>query len=143
LKWWGENKSLDQYWDDFNALRRGEEETLIIFNKRFYYVYHNMPVEIRPTEMDAMVYYVLDQHLDLVLHLRERKSTYLSQLFMDVEEVEENLRACGRIQIQYHLNSKYKAVFSCCPYEGKVVDDFIFESCIIEQPYIDRKDVCE
>jgi hypothetical protein len=28
LKWWGENKSLDQYWDDFNSLRRGEEESL-------------------------------------------------------------------------------------------------------------------
>jgi hypothetical protein len=45
-----------------------------------------------------MVYYVMDQHPELVLLLRERKSTCLSQLFMDVEEVEENLRACGRIQ---------------------------------------------
>jgi hypothetical protein len=49
LKWWGENKSLDQYWDDFNALRRGEEEALAIFNGRFYRVYHNTPIEIRPT----------------------------------------------------------------------------------------------
>jgi hypothetical protein len=91
LKWWGENKSLDQYWDDFNALRRGEEEALVVFNKRFYSVYHSMPVEIRPTETVAMVYYVMAQHLELVLLLRERKSTSLSQLFMDVEEVEENL----------------------------------------------------
>jgi hypothetical protein len=91
LKWWGENKSLDQYWDDFNALRRGEEEALAVFNRRFYRVYHNMPVEIRPTETAAMVYYVMAQHSELVLHLRERKSTSLSQLFMDVGEVEENL----------------------------------------------------
>ena len=43
LKWWGENKSLDQYLDDFNALRRGEEEALAVFNMRFYSVYHSMP----------------------------------------------------------------------------------------------------
>jgi hypothetical protein len=49
LKWWGENKSLDQYWDDFNALRRREEDALAVFNRRFYSFYHSMPVEIRPT----------------------------------------------------------------------------------------------
>jgi hypothetical protein len=91
LKWWGDKKSLDQYWDDFNALRRGEEESLSIFNRRFYHVYHNMPVEIKPTETVAMVYYVMAHHSKLVLHLREMKSTSLSQLFMDVWEVEDNL----------------------------------------------------
>jgi hypothetical protein len=78
LKWLGENKSLNQYWDDFNALRRGEEEALVVFKMRFYSVYHSMPVEIRSTETVAMVYYVMAQHLDLVLLLKERKSTYLS-----------------------------------------------------------------
>jgi hypothetical protein len=72
-------------------LRRGEEEALAVFNMRFYDVYHSMPIEIRPTKTAAMVYYVMAQHSDLVLLLRERKSTSLSQLFMDVEEVEENL----------------------------------------------------
>jgi hypothetical protein len=48
-------------------------------------------LEIRPTETISMVYYVMAQHLELVLLLRERKSTSLSQLFVDVEEVEENL----------------------------------------------------
>jgi len=65
LKWWSKNKSLDQYWDDFNALRRGEEEALDVFNKRFYSVYHSMPVEIIPTETAAMVYYVMAQHSEL------------------------------------------------------------------------------
>ena len=96
---------------------RGEEEALVVFNMRFYCVYHNMHVEIRPTKTVSMVYYVMDHHSELVLHLRERKSISLSQLFMDAEEVEENLRACGRIQSQYHLNSERKAVFTCCPYE--------------------------
>jgi hypothetical protein len=55
LKCWGENKSLDQYWFEFNALRRGEEEALDVFNMRFYNVYHSMPMEIRPIETVAMV----------------------------------------------------------------------------------------
>ena len=53
---WGENKSLDQYLTDFHTLRRGEEEALVVFNRRFYSVYHSMPLEIRPTEIVAMVY---------------------------------------------------------------------------------------
>jgi hypothetical protein len=143
LKWWGENKSLDQYWDDFNALRRGEEEALAVFNKRFYSVYHSMLVEIRRTETAAMVYYVMAQHSDLVLFLRERKSTSLSQLFMDVEEVDENLRACGRIQSQYHLNSERKAIFTCRPYEEKIVDNFVFDAGTHEQPCLDENHVYE
>jgi hypothetical protein len=45
-KYWGENKSFDQYLADFHALRRGEEEALATFNKRFYSIYYNMPLEI-------------------------------------------------------------------------------------------------
>jgi hypothetical protein len=74
-------------------LRRGEEEALVVFNKRFYNVYHSMPVEIRPTEIVSMVYYVMAQHPELVLLLRERKSSSLRHLFEDVVEVEENIRA--------------------------------------------------
>jgi len=55
LKCWGENKSLDQYWFEFNYLRRGEEETLVVFNMRFNSVYHSMPVEIIPTKTVSMV----------------------------------------------------------------------------------------
>ena len=46
LNYWGENKSFDQYLVDFNALRRGEDEALVVFNRRFYIVYHSMLVEI-------------------------------------------------------------------------------------------------
>jgi hypothetical protein len=93
LKGWGENKSLDQYWSEFNALRRGEDEALVIFNRRFFSAYHSMPVEIRPTETAAMVYYIMAQHLELVFLLRERKSSSLIHLFEDAIEVEENIRA--------------------------------------------------
>jgi hypothetical protein len=47
-------------------------------------------VEIKPTKTATMVYYVMAQHSELVLILREMESTSLSWLFMDVEEVEEN-----------------------------------------------------
>jgi hypothetical protein len=79
-KHWGENKSLDLYLADFYALRRGEEEVLSVFNRRFYNIYHDMPLEIRPTETVAMVFYVMAQYPDLVLLLRERKSSSLSML---------------------------------------------------------------
>jgi hypothetical protein len=50
-----------------------------------------------------MVYYVATQHPDLVLFLRERKSSSLRWLFEDDEEVEENIRACKRIQDQAYF----------------------------------------
>jgi hypothetical protein len=107
LKCWGENKSLDQYWFEFNDLRRGEEEALVVFNRRFYSVYHSMPVEIRPTETVAMVYYVMAQHSELVLLLRERKSSSLRQLFEDAEEVEENIKASKGVRTQAMKNCIY------------------------------------
>jgi hypothetical protein len=111
LKCWGENKSFDQYLYEFTTLRRGKNEVMSAFNRRFYNLYCSLPLEIKPSETAAMVYYIVSQYSDLVLYLRERKSTSLSQLFMDVEEVEENLRACGRIQSQYHVNSEHEADF--------------------------------
>jgi hypothetical protein len=98
LKGWGENKSFDQYLHVFITLRRGKKEVLSAFNRRFHILYCSLPLKIKPFETAAMVYYIVSQHSDLVLYLRERKSTSLSQLFMDTEEVEENLRACCRIQ---------------------------------------------
>jgi hypothetical protein len=93
LKCCDENKSLDQYWSDFNSLRRGEDEALVVFNMRFYSVYHNMLVEIRPTKTSSMVYYIMAQHLELVFLLRERKSSSLIHLFEDAIEVEESIRS--------------------------------------------------
>jgi len=58
-KYRDENKSLDQYLADFYTLRRGEGEVLHVFNRRFYNVYHSMPIEIRPTEVAYMVKYTM------------------------------------------------------------------------------------
>jgi hypothetical protein len=62
---------------------------------------------------------------------------------MDTGEVMENLRACGRIQSQYHLNYERKAVFTYCPYEEKMVDNFVFDVGIHEQPCLDENHVYE
>jgi hypothetical protein len=42
-------------------------------------------------------YTATHHHPDLVLYLRERKSLSLQQMFVDAEEVEDNLRACGNL----------------------------------------------
>jgi hypothetical protein len=97
LKYWGKNKSLDSYFVDFHALKRESDEALPVFNQRFYHIYHDMPLEIQPTEMAAMLYYVMAQHSDLVLLLLERKSSSLTQLFEDAQGVEENIRVSRRI----------------------------------------------
>jgi hypothetical protein len=58
-KHWGENKSFDQYLTEYYTLKRGKDEVLSIFNKRFYRIYHDMPLEIWPTEIVSMVYCVM------------------------------------------------------------------------------------
>jgi hypothetical protein len=52
---------------------------------------NSMPLEIRPSEIPAMVYYIISQHPNLILLQRERKYSSLRQLFKDAEEVEENI----------------------------------------------------
>jgi hypothetical protein len=86
------------YLADFYALKREEDEALLVFNRRFYNTYHDMPLEIQPTETVAMVYYVMGLHSELSLLLLERKSSSLRQLFEDAEEVEENICASRRIR---------------------------------------------
>jgi hypothetical protein len=51
-------------------LRREQDEAVIVFNRRFHNFYLNMPMEIQPIEVDAMVQYTIAQHPDLVLFLK-------------------------------------------------------------------------
>jgi hypothetical protein len=102
-RYWGENKSFDQYLTEFYALRREKDEVLTTFNMRFYSFICSMPLEIRPSEIVAMVYYIEAQHPNLVLFLRERRSSSLAQLFVDAEEIEENFWACNRLRDQAYV----------------------------------------
>jgi len=92
-KYWGEYKSLDSYLADFYALKREQGEALSIFNRRFYSIYHDMPLKFHPTETVAMIHYGMCLHSELALLLLERKSSFLTQLFEDAHEVEKNIRA--------------------------------------------------
>jgi hypothetical protein len=62
-------KYFDLYLADFYALKRGDEESMYVFNRRFYNVYHNMPLEIHPTETISTVFHVMAQYPDHVLLL--------------------------------------------------------------------------
>jgi hypothetical protein len=99
-KHWGENKCLDQCLNDFCTLKREKEESLTVFNRRFHRTYYDIPLEIQPTEIAAMVYYLMAQHNELVLLLLERKSSSLGNLFEDAREVEENIHASRWIRMQ-------------------------------------------
>jgi hypothetical protein len=94
-RYWGEKKSLDQYLAKFYDLKRGEDEALAIFNMRFYNFYCSMPLNIRPPEAAARLCYVTTLHPNFSLLLLERRSTTLQQMFIDAQEVEDNLKACG------------------------------------------------
>jgi len=100
LKYWGKYKSLDSYLADFYALRREQSQTLHIFNRKFNRMYHDMPLEIRPSEKVAMIHYVMCLHSKLALLLLERESSSLTQLFGDAQEVEENICASRWIRMQ-------------------------------------------
>jgi hypothetical protein len=63
-------------------------------------LYHNFPVDIQPSEAAAKVYYAITHHPDLAFYLRERKSPTLEHMFIDVEEIENNLWACGKLPSQ-------------------------------------------
>jgi hypothetical protein len=113
-------------------LRRGEEEALAIFNRRFYNIYHSMPVEIRPTEIVAMVYYVIAQHPELVLLLRERKSSSLRHLFEYVVEVKENIRASKWVHTQAYLRNLHEQE-DCPSVSDSEQEDSEYESDLEQQ----------
>jgi hypothetical protein len=69
---------------------------LSIFNQIFYNIYHDMPLKVRLTKTVAMIHYVMCLHSEFSLLLLERKSSFLTQLFEDAHEVEENIRATKR-----------------------------------------------
>jgi hypothetical protein len=80
------------------------------FNRRFENGYNNLHVEICRSEIVAKVYYALAHHPDLELYLKLRKSSTLQQMFIDAEEIENNLWDCGILldQIKEDLNAEDK-----------------------------------
>jgi hypothetical protein len=76
LKYLGERKSFDQYLNEFTTLRKGKNQVMSAFNRRFHNLYFNLPLEIKPFETVAMVYYIVSQHFDFVF-LSSGKKIYI------------------------------------------------------------------
>jgi hypothetical protein len=58
MRYWGKNKSDDQYISEFYALKRKENEVLFVFNWRFHNFVLSMPKDIRPSEAATMLQYI-------------------------------------------------------------------------------------
>eukprot|EP01018_Ginkgo_biloba_P001504 Gb_17813 [translate_table: standard] len=100
---WAERKSHHHYLTEFYAMRRNDDERISKFNKRFRKLYFSMPTEIQPSEAAAKVYYTAAHHLDFAFYLRERRALTLEHMFIDAEEIENNLWACGKLpQRSFH-----------------------------------------
>jgi hypothetical protein len=97
-----------------------------------------MPLEVRPTETAAMIYYVMGLHSDLVLLLLERKSSSLTQLFEDAQEVEENIHLSRRIRDRDFLENLQVHEQAECQYTS----DSEHESYELET-VLEQQRVCE
>ena len=138
LKHWGENKSLDLYLANLYALKREEDKTFPIFNRRFYNTYHDMPLDSRPIETASMIYYVMGLHSKLALLLLERKSSSLSILFEDALEVEEKICASRRIPEPFDFENHH------LPKPDKHQYDSDFEQEYYDsEAYLEQQQACE
>ena len=45
-RYWGENKSFNQYLFEFSFFKKKRNETIIEFNRIFHNIYYSMPIEI-------------------------------------------------------------------------------------------------
>ena len=109
LSFWGERKSCSLLLSEFYAMRKMQNETISTFNRRFFHLYHKMPRYFQPPEGVAKLYYANSLHSDLSLHLLERRSDSLQQMFIDAQEFEENIRASGNFLSQVEDDEKWIA----------------------------------
>jgi hypothetical protein len=87
MRYWGKNKSDDQYISEFYALKRKENEFISMFNWRFHSFVTSMPKDIRPSEVVVMLQCTVSQYPNLFIYIIERKSSSLYQMFTDAEEI--------------------------------------------------------
>jgi hypothetical protein len=74
-------------------LKIGEDEALASF-------YCSMPLDIGPPKAFSRLCYATTLHLDFSLLLIERRSVTLQQMFIDSQEVEDNIKAYGKFSYQ-------------------------------------------
>jgi len=105
LRYWGEHKSHEQYLSELYAMHSRINETVRVFKKRFQNFYFSIPKEIRPPEATTIVYYLVALHPNVSCYLRKRGSQTLDKMFIDAQEVEDNIWAFGKLLDQnIHAN---------------------------------------
>jgi hypothetical protein len=98
FKFWGRKKYLDLQLTEFYSLKRQSDEVISIFSRRFSSIYYNLPKEIQPTEVVAMLHYATTLHSNLSFLLMERRPKSLQQMFNNAQEIQHNIQACEQIQ---------------------------------------------
>jgi len=99
LRFWGEKKPFDLLLSEFYSIKKQEDETMSSFNRRFFSVYYELPKVIQPLE-GAKLYYAATLPSNLFLFLWERRFATLQQIFIDSQELEDNLKACRKLSYQ-------------------------------------------
>ena len=69
LKYWGKNKSYDQFLSEFYILKRKSDDPITKFNWRFQSFYISIPTEIRPSVAAAMISQISKKFGTLLLNL--------------------------------------------------------------------------
>jgi hypothetical protein len=72
LKYWGERRDLLYYMSEFGNLKRGDEESVSDFIKRFNKMFGKIPAEIKPSDASAKITFSAAFDADFCLILRER-----------------------------------------------------------------------
>ena len=95
---WGEKKYYQYFLSKFSALKKTETENIESFSRKFNKAYNKLPVNIKPLEAAAMVYYSGAFPNEFSIMLRERRSQTLLQMQGDAVALEGNLLAGGKIK---------------------------------------------
>jgi len=97
MKFWGERKHHNQYLSDLYSMKKQKDDTVSMFNRRYFNFYHNIPRDIQPSEATTRLYYPTTFHPSLSFILMERKYLTLQQMFIDAQEIKENMKVYGRL----------------------------------------------
>ena len=99
MRQWGDTKDHTCYIIEFGALRRKKDETIADFSRRFNKMYGRIPGEIKPSETLVKLTYANAFDHEFSLHLRERRPIILLNMQQAALEVESNILASNRLNI--------------------------------------------
>ena len=98
LRYWGENKSYEPYLSKFYVMKKREDESLIIFNRRFHSFYYSIPKDIKPPKVMTMLAYANAFDYKFYLWLRATKEPTLAAMQEATFEIEYNIMAVQRLK---------------------------------------------